>query len=116
MPFKLLSGRVQSKVQSVPDWIKPSLCMFVCVVVDRVGECRAFTYCLSGVCMVCTVCMCLCFSRALPIVFPVARHVYSFGVLELSLEVRGGEAGALAHLFYPYIRYRVPIERGPQRM
>ena len=98
--------------------IKPSPCMFVCVVADRVGQ-TLFEYepsldVCQGVCRVW--CVCLCSSRALPVVFPVARRICSFGVFELSLQVRGGEVRALTRLFYPYIRHRAPIERGPRRM
>ena len=87
-------------------FIKPSPCMFVCAL-TRVSECEALPYCMLGMCVVCG------FSRALPIVFPVAMCVYFFGVFELSLYMRGGEAKALIHLFYPYFRYWEPMSRGP---
>ena len=84
----------------------------------RVSECETLTYCMSGMCVVCIGCMsyvvfvCLCFSRVLPIVLPVAMCVYS-GVFELSLHMRGGEAEALIRLFYPYIRYCGSMGRSP---
>ena len=98
-------------------FIKPSPCMFVRTL-TRVSECEALTYCMPGMCVVCVGCMsyvvlvCLCFSRALPIVLPVAMCVYS-GVFELSLHMRGGEAEALIRLFYPYIRYCGSMGRSP---
>ena len=57
-------------------FIEPS--MFVCTL-PRVGECEALTHCLPGMCgcMSYVVCVCLCFSRALSIVMPVAMCIYS---------------------------------------
>lgn len=90
-------------------FIKPSPCMIVCVLA-WVSECEAFTYRMPGMCVMCIVCMsygvcvCLCFSRALPIVIPVARPVYPITMLELSLRVRGDEVWVLTHLLCSYIR------------
>jgi hypothetical protein len=57
-------------------FIEPS--MFVCTLA-RVSECEALTHCLPGMCgcMSYVVCVCLCFSRALPIVMPVAMCIHS---------------------------------------
>jgi hypothetical protein len=74
--------------------IEPSPCLFVCVVTDRVGQtlfeyepslnvCRVCVWCVRGVSRVW--CVCLCSSRALPVVFPVVRRICPFGVFELSL-------------------------------
>jgi hypothetical protein len=70
--------------------------MFVCALV-RVSECEALPYCMLGMCVVCG------FRRALPIVFQVTMCVYFFGVFELSLYMRGGEAFLLyAHDWLMY--------------
>ena len=75
-------------------FIKPSPCMFVCIVADRVGqslsECETLSGCMSGVvctgCMSGVVCMCMYSSRAFPVVIQVARCMCSFGVCELTHE------------------------------
>jgi hypothetical protein len=76
----------ESRVVGVQDtsrgwfmrFIKPSPCMFVCTLV-RVSECEARTPCMTGKCgsMSYVVFVCLCLSRALPLVFPAAMCIYS---------------------------------------
>ena len=68
--------RPSHKSHAFMRFLKPS--MFVCTLA-RVSECETLTHRLPGMCgcMSYVVCICLCFSRALPILISMAMCIYA---------------------------------------